>query len=581
MRDLLVLGCSSQKTSAPEATPALYRYDGPFYQDFRKHLRERVWPRQLDVAVLSAKFGLIGMLTEIEDYDQRMTPERAAVLAPEISNRVSEWTKSYSRIKLCLGRDYLPALPMEWLARWGRAEVFGGPIGMKRQHMGAFLRSLEASQRPVARPGPSSRLSYFLPDWDDLLDPAFSFENDCFSGPKATRGEKHCARLMRPYKIADGILVSLAQKRESKGPLKYVGGLDTRTLRPIDLREHYALDRTQALFGDCGAFSYVNEDEPPFSVAYAVGLYDVYNFDYGASVDHIPVREIIVKGKRKALSLADRKKRVQMTIDNADAFFAEARRRGAGFVPVGTVQGLSAGQFANTACAYAEMGYRRIALGGLVPLADDAVKGIVAATMKALRQRKRSPEVHLFGVFRPKLQGFFRQVGVTSFDSATYFRKAWLRSDQNYLAADGQWYGAIRVPMTEDGRTKKHLLETGNSLARLHLLEATALAALHDYGRHKLTLKATLEAVMSYDKQLTRVSEDSGEHYARYERTLRRRPWERCPCPICRKTGIDVLIFRGSNRNKRRGAHNTWRLYSMIKENDLSDPMAIEVDDVA
>ena len=66
---------------APEATPALYRYDGPFYQDFRSHLRERVWPPQLDVAVLSAKFGLIGALTEIEDYDQRMTSERAAQLA--------------------------------------------------------------------------------------------------------------------------------------------------------------------------------------------------------------------------------------------------------------------------------------------------------------------------------------------------------------------------------------------------------------------------------------------------------------------------------------------------------------------
>lgn len=565
MRDLLVLGCSSRKTDAPEATPALYRYDGPFYQDFRSHLRERVWPRQLDVAVLSAKFGLIGALTEIEDYDQRMTADRAAELAPRIADQVNDWTKTYSRIRLCLGKDYLLALPMERLDRWGRADLFEGGIGLKRQHMGAYIRGLNAPERRAVRPAPVKRLSYFLPDWDDLLDPNFDFATDTFSAPKDQRGEKHCARLMRPFKIADGILVSLAQKREAKGPLKYVGGLDPRTLSPIDLREHYALDRSQALFGDCGAFSYVNEDEPPFSVEYAVSLYDLYNFDYGASVDHIPVPQIVVDGTKRSISSAKRRARVALTVDNAEAFLDESRRRRVGFVPVGTVQGLSPEQYAENACAYAEMGYRRIALGGLVPLSDDIIKAVVERTMKALRQMRRPPEVHLFGVFRPKLQGFFRQVGVTSFDSATYFRKAWLRSDQNYLAVNGEWYGAVRVPMTADGRTKNQLLESGVNLARLQGLEAAALSALHEYDQRKLSLRATLAAVAAYDKKLTRATEEHEQHLTRYTRTLRDRPWEHCQCPICAKTGIDVVIFRGSNRNKRRGAHNTWRLYDMIK----------------
>ena len=44
-------------------------------------------------------------------------------------------------------------------------------------------------------------------------------------------------------------------------------------------------------------------------------------------------------------------------------------------------------------------------------------------------------------------------------------------------------------------------------------------------------------------------------------------PWNNWPMPgLQKKSGIDVLIFRGSNRNKRRGAHNTWRLYRATRD---------------
>ena len=39
-------------------------------------------------------------------------------------------------------------------------------------------------------------------------------------------------------------------------------------------------------------------------------------------------------------------------------------------------------------------------------------------------------------------------------------------------------------------------------------------------------------------------------------RTLEDRPWDNCPCEICRAASVEVMIFRGSNRNKRRGFHN-------------------------
>lgn len=566
MRELLVLGCSSRKDDTPGVTPAICRYDGPFYQDFRAQLREKVWPHQLDVAILSARFGLIGALTEIESYDQRMTAERATELAPQVESRLGDWTRKYSRIRICLGKDYLPALPMTEFAQWGRANVFHGPIGEKRRQMREFVVALNAPLRRETQPRLTDRLSYFLPDWDDLLDSEFDFKKDKFSGPKRSRKDRHCARLMRPYKIADGILVSLAQKRDSKGPLKYVGGLDARSLRPLDLRSHYGLDATQSLFGDCGAFSYVNEEEPPFSIRYAVSLYELYNFDFGASVDHIPVTEIEVDDKRLVLSSAERKRRVALTTKNADAFLQEAQRRRSRFVPVGVVQGMSPHQFANNACAYAEMGYTQIALGGLVPLSDEALKNVVDETMKALRTFRRRPSVHLFGVFRPKLQAYFRDIGIKSFDSASYFRKAWLRSNQNYFGTNGTWYSAIRVPITADGRTQRELLKKSMDMSKLETLEQEALMALHKFAKRKLSLSKTLGAVLEYDRHFTR-STEGHSHLARlYELTLRDRPWETCPCPICREAGIHVVVFRGSNRNKRRGAHNTWRLYTLLKD---------------
>ncbi|ODR80176.1 queuine tRNA-ribosyltransferase tRNA-guanine transglycosylase [Haladaptatus sp. W1] len=46
-----------------------------------------------------------------------------------------------------------------------------------------------------------------------------------------------------------------------------------------------------------------------------------------------------------------------------------------------------------------------------------------------------------------------------------------------------------------------------------------------------------------------------------YHQTLEERPWEKCDCPICSEHGIEVCIFRGNDRNRRRGFHNTRRFY--------------------
>lgn len=46
-----------------------------------------------------------------------------------------------------------------------------------------------------------------------------------------------------------------------------------------------------------------------------------------------------------------------------------------------------------------------------------------------------------------------------------------------------------------------------------------------------------------------------------YRRTLAHRPWEKCDCPLCTNHGIEICIFRGNDRNRRRGFHNTRCFY--------------------
>ena len=54
---------------------------------------------------------------------------------------------------------------------------------------------------------------------------------------------------------------------------------------------------TLEVMGDCGAFGYVKEKEPPlpfYSVENVAELYDKLGFDYGVSVDHLVVDYIFI-----------------------------------------------------------------------------------------------------------------------------------------------------------------------------------------------------------------------------------------------------------------------------------------------
>lgn len=98
-------------------------------------------------------------------------------------------------------------------------------------------------------------------------------------------------------------------------------------------------------------------------------------------------------------------------------------------------------------------------------------------------------------------------------------------------------------------------------LDRFKELEHRALSSLRAYDKGELDIDSTLQAILDYDETL---GEDREKHLHYYRETLKDMPWKRCACRICQNNGVEVIIFRGNNRNRRRGFHNTRVFYKHI-----------------
>ena len=135
----------------------------------------------------------------------------------------------------------------------------------------------------------SFKIKFFFPEWDSKTDPDYNFithqnSEEYKSNPAKYGIYAHNILSPPPY---DGILVSL----------KFI---ETREIQNII--EYLKVPPNLKIMGDCGAFSYVNEPYPPYSVEFVAKKYDELGFDYGVSVDHIVIDFIRVSGKRGEIS---------------------------------------------------------------------------------------------------------------------------------------------------------------------------------------------------------------------------------------------------------------------------------------
>ncbi|MCP9274069.1 tRNA-guanine transglycosylase DpdA [Mycolicibacterium arenosum] len=398
-------------------------------------------------------------------------------------------------------------------------------------------------------------MRFYFPDSQDQVSPTYDFIHDEHSPLRVRQRDDRYAHEVLTAQAYNGVLVSKAIVDGSiKGVGKYSMPQRQRMYR-LGVRGFLRLPDGVATLGDCGAFNYVNEPEPPYTVHEVLDFYEQCGFDAGVSVDHI------ILGFRRDLSEApdEWKERRSISLTYAEKFKAAADDRGTNLVPYGAAQGWDPASYADSVRQLQDMGYDHIALGGMVSL---KTTDILACLFAIDRVRHPETRLHLLGITRIEAMAEFETLGVASFDSTSAFRQSFMDDRDNYHTLE-KHYAAIKVPQVDGNVSLKRAILSGKVSQREAVLaERDSLQALRSFDRGECTLDETLNAVIAYED----VVGVKRSYRDLYLETLRAAPWRKCECGLCEKHGVEMVIFRASERNKRRGFHNLSVLAKKMKK---------------
>jgi hypothetical protein len=400
-------------------------------------------------------------------------------------------------------------------------------------------------------------IQQFFPDSLDLVDPSFDFVTEERSLERVRQRDDRYAHEIFNSPPFDGLLVSKGIVDGWDSSSRYSMAQRQRLSR-VGVREFFRVDgpefRQMLIMGDCGAFSYAKEKLPPFSAEEVVDFYQELGFDLGVSPDHIPFgyNAAYDEGYPGVLEPPeDLVNRRQITLDLAEEFLEEVRSRGRPFTPMAVAHGWSPNSYAESLRELQSMGYRRIALGGLVPLKMHDLREVVKS---AGAVRRKDVKLHLLGVMRLDMYRDWAASGVTSFDTTSPLRQAFLDDRDNYYLPESA-IPAIRVPQVEKNNTLKRKISKGEvDSTKVRQQERSCMRALQAYDKGDASLEEAFGLLVEYNSTC-----GLGDSYlSDYRSALETRPWDDCRCDVCRAIGINVVIFRGAERNRRRGFHNLY-----------------------
>lgn len=308
---------------------------------------------------------------------------------------------------------------------------------------------------------------------------------------------------------------------------------------------HAALDYDGAILGESGAFGYMEKEKPPYSTDQLLEFYDKYGFDIGATLDHL------IWGKMKQ-DKQEREHRFNITMKNAREMYKKWKRKYRGsFTLMGIAQGWNPESYANAVKKLLDIGFSYIGIGGLAGASSRTITSVVSKVYSRIHSLGADAKIHFFGANplrkgSPDLLSVFKHKGISSFDTTIMLRQAWSRRKGNYFI-DNAGYTAIRVSTDLKEEIAKE-----------------ALLKLREYAAHRCSLNSVMNSLRG-------IEERKDENWLEfYQKTLEERPWEKCSCKLCKELGIDMLIFRGNERNMRRGFHNVYRFYHKFVQNNTA-----------
>ena len=142
MSSLLIMSCSKTKKHL-DNVPAMELYDGQAYRVIKKNSAEN-----LEIVIISAKYGPIRSTEIISYYDQVMTVSQAAGMRREVSEGIMNIVsrENFRRIFISLGFPYNLAISEELIGFLDKnfyLQVAHGPIGKRLHQLKEWLGSLK------------------------------------------------------------------------------------------------------------------------------------------------------------------------------------------------------------------------------------------------------------------------------------------------------------------------------------------------------------------------------------------------------------------------------------------------------
>ncbi|WP_139171265.1 DUF6884 domain-containing protein [Natronorubrum texcoconense] len=147
MSTLLVQSCSKSKKQTPEPISALDLYSGYFFKIIKKSRREGTVNSDIDIGILSAKYGFVKANEKISAYDRKMDTQRATELGPTMRQQLHQYISNmgYERVVINAGKEYRKAIDgFDNDLSVNTYHVCGDGLGLKGQSLKQFLRGNES-----------------------------------------------------------------------------------------------------------------------------------------------------------------------------------------------------------------------------------------------------------------------------------------------------------------------------------------------------------------------------------------------------------------------------------------------------
>ncbi len=346
--------------------------------------------------------------------------------------------KKYIKLELLQNKIPFSRLLMQYRDE-GRACEYSRFKGLYEQSQYKRLKESTLSQRPtfpVHHFHRHAKARFFLPDWDDRVDPLFDFDKDApFPNRDAYSHDTYHYELYGKLNC-DGILVSKSVLENNKEKLARI--------KSVGIHRYLRVPINVPVLADCGAFNYISAENPPFDTEETLTFYKDLGFNYGVSIDHLIVPGILRRNiyfffngeqweeidedkflimkkmkhaklvrsknisrqsnlfdssrllyKKAYIDERERTRRYDLTIRNAEEFIEKHRKGSFAFTPIGAAQGWNPESYAESVKFYQEIGYDYIALGGLARSQTKEILEILEAVQNV---KKPSTELHVFGV---------------------------------------------------------------------------------------------------------------------------------------------------------------------------------------